>query len=707
MNREKAFTETASRDASVAGLWCKRRAAFLENASMPAADVCHACRSPITAGGIISFDSVKYHADCFRCQICSASLAPSSHGKSPGVHLDPSKRPMCVGCWTKNFAERCAACRIPFDSKQQIVLFDGKKLHVNCFRCSGPCGQVLGDGAQKGENRKFHRQDGKPYCANCHTELFAPRCAACARPIEAGTRYMVHKGKKLHPACFCCAECGSALDGAEHYERDGAVYCAADYRNRFGQECAICKQRLLSWIATEAGETYCAKHEKDSPPCHGCGRLVAPGSGGTDLADGRVSCASCSATAIHSEDDARRILHEVRRFFVDRGVDVPPADAITLELCERSQLLARNGTGGGHGGTGGAPAFISSHRYQQCPLGLTCAEETTTTTTRIDGAGRKTVLHPPSSGNVSRTVRCVCVLKGLPREVFASTLAHELGHVFLHLAADASSGARFDSMSVMPPSLAEGLCELFAYLWLTEHSGGEPLGAVASAGSPLLPPAHAKPRQPPTEPQSVRTVRVKAMLSNTDAVYGDGFRAALAAYYAVGSSLPKLLDEVRRTKRLPGGGSAANGRLPAAGSPARLLRPGPTHTPSPPSGVVKPSPRASPAGGTGTSSHAGSQSGGVRAPFPPGATVAGGGAAAAAAMLAGGAAGGGGSVRGRPGVCPGGTSGMAGGAGGSTQPQPRAPPTTQFPTPVPPPPGASGGFGRAVAPAPHRRPAGS
>ena len=47
---------------------------------------------------------------------------------------------------------------------------------------------------------------------------------------------------------------------------------------------------------------------------------------------------------------------------------------------------------------------------------------------------------------------------------------------------------------------------------------------------------------PPDQP----AIRIKSMMSNTDKIYGEGFREALAAYYAVGCSLPRLLDEVKR-----------------------------------------------------------------------------------------------------------------------------------------------------------------
>ena len=233
---------------------------------------CAACRKPLLQGSIVTLNGSTYHAACFCCTICRSSLLDA--GKAGGVHMNGGK-PHCSKCWTENFAERCAGCRQPFTSRQQVVLFDGQKLHPQCFKCSGTCGKPIGSG-------KYMREGDKPYCATCHTAAFAPKCGVCRLPIEGGSRFIVHKGKKLHPSCFCCCECGTALGGsgngaagggtAEHYERDGAIYCADDYRRNFGEECGICRERLLSWIVTEAGETYCQKHEKDSPPCRAYAR---------------------------------------------------------------------------------------------------------------------------------------------------------------------------------------------------------------------------------------------------------------------------------------------------------------------------------------------------------------------------------------------------------------------------------------------------
>ena len=108
------------------------------------------------------------------------------------------------------------------------------------------------------------------------------------------------------------------------------MYCADDFRRRFGTPCAICGARLLSWSTGPTGECYCPHHTSELPSCHGCGRLVAPNmAGATDLMDGRSACPRCSASAVHSLDEARNVLDRVRRFLIGRGVALPPAEEVS------------------------------------------------------------------------------------------------------------------------------------------------------------------------------------------------------------------------------------------------------------------------------------------------------------------------------------------------------------------------------------------
>ena len=491
---------------------------------MPAAPTCAACFKLIESGSIITFgDGQKYHGACFKCGGCKTSLLESTNGGG-GLHSHGGK-PFCSACWTKNFAERCGACNKPFIGQERVIVFEGKKMHPACFRCSGPCGEPLPGKFMKGTT------DGKPYCSTCYANAFAPRCDKCNKPIAAdGERYVIHKGKKLHKHCFCCAACNMSLANMEHYERDGNLYCAEDYKNHFGMVCAVCDARLLKWLTCPTGDTYCQRHEGECPPCHGCGRLVAPSSGGVDLNDGRVSCKFCAATAINSLDEAKKWYRRVVAFLQAQGLpNLPAPEQVRLQLCERSEILARN-----------RQHISIAHHQAKCPVGLTSAEEMHT----LDGGSGRLLER-------TRMIGAVSVLKGLPAEMCSATIAHEIGHVYMHLAG-------FDSN--LPPALAEGMCELFSYLWLTSKdcqsvlpnrdsiSGSSKKGASNNNqnGSSGGGGGSGKQQQQQDVP-----FRVKAMMDSKDAIYGQGFRDALAAYYSYDCNLPKLLEGVKSSRRLP------------------------------------------------------------------------------------------------------------------------------------------------------------
>ena len=197
----------------------------------------------------------KYHSECFRCAGCRTSLLSSIDAKSGGGGvLVKDGCVYCLGCHTERFAERCGKCANVFQPKQRVVVFEGLRMHPECFVCAGPCGHSLGmSGCQHIVER------GKPYCTSCHTAAFGLKCAKCGLPLADGTGastpYVTLKGSKLHPSCFCCSECGVVLSAAGHYEKHGQPYCADHFRLRFGQACMLCGERLLTWHTGPGEET--------------------------------------------------------------------------------------------------------------------------------------------------------------------------------------------------------------------------------------------------------------------------------------------------------------------------------------------------------------------------------------------------------------------------------------------------------------------
>ena len=98
----------------------------------------------------------------------------------------------------------------------------------------------------------------------------------------------------------------------------------------------------------------------------------------------------------------------------------------------------------------------------------------------------------------------VLVLRGLPRLLFCSVLAHECGHAHFKLQG-------FHKMAL---KTEEGLCQLLAYLWLRQE------GHCRADG----------------ERERERLYHMNKIFEDSSEVYGAGFRAAFEAHERYGIS---------------------------------------------------------------------------------------------------------------------------------------------------------------------------
>ena len=136
----------------------------------------------------------------------------------------------------------------------------------------------------------------------------------------------------------------------------------------------------------------------------------------------------------------------------------------------------------------------------------------------------------------------VGVLRSLPSSQCGAVMAHELCHALLTLKYQVTSTRD------LPPKVSEGLCELFAYLWLCDRklqnqtqqhqhqhreSGLEGCGGGRGGGG--------------GEAEKF----LELHLSNEDPVYGGGLRAALEGYERCGRDVNKLLDHAVKHKAFP------------------------------------------------------------------------------------------------------------------------------------------------------------
>ena len=280
-----------------------------------------------------------------------------------------------------------------------------------------------------------------------------------------------------HPDHFRCAHCKRPITTDRFYVHDGVPYHPSCYRDSIATPCAYCGRTLLGpYMEDEWGARYCVEHEHHLPRCSFCGRLAYERQEHSTDEGERLICRTCRSSAIDSDAQAQTLLMQVTQWAHSQGLTFS-GPVPRLHLYEQAQLSA---VGRAHGG-----------------------EELGTTLSTI---------YQLSPSEVHRVVDGVAILRGLPSIVFAGTLAHELGHVWLIMQA----------VWDWPKLDEEGFCQLLAHRYFTQVD---------------------------TDDSRCQARRIER---NPDVIYGEGFRRVCAVADAVG--FHQLVRIIVATKRLPGAG---------------------------------------------------------------------------------------------------------------------------------------------------------
>jgi len=122
---------------------------------------------------------------------------------------------------------------------ERILRASGKPYHPTCFKCT-VCAKCL-DGVPFTVD-----EAGDIHCVNCFHEKYAPRCAACKKPItpEEGKEEsyrVVAMDNSYHVECYKCEDCGlklsSKIEGHGCYPLDKSLLC---------KECNMTRVRKLT-----------------------------------------------------------------------------------------------------------------------------------------------------------------------------------------------------------------------------------------------------------------------------------------------------------------------------------------------------------------------------------------------------------------------------------------------------------------------------
>jgi hypothetical protein len=303
----------------------------------------------------------------------------------------------------------------------------------------------------------------------------------------------------------------------------------------YGVKCAVCKKAIpagpdgkVSFVKHPFFDTeqMCPSHAS-SPGrrCTGCHRFEPQDEPFADLGDvGRVVCYSCCRTAIVDSSDAEPLWKSVINFF-DKKLNLPVwadmREVPVLIVGYKSLNEQMKQTGGVHGGS-----------TQIMTRGVCLTEHQTSgrklqaTSLRFDkrkqsfekrGEHEKgfTFLQVPDANKVNpdSSVTCILCLSGLPKDLTASVLAHEAAHAWIKL------HPRYDVMHPIDPQVEEGCAQLIAMLFLSE---GLPPASTDTDGDGG--PSEAKLRQ----------YFKFSIESDSNEIYGEGYRKAAAAYSAIG-----------------------------------------------------------------------------------------------------------------------------------------------------------------------------
>ncbi|KAA6427223.1 MAG: hypothetical protein FRX49_02980 [Trebouxia sp. A1-2] len=332
----------------------------------------------------ITLEGRPMHRLCFKCSGCHKVIdGKYTSDDAKQAHYHPN-------CYKEKFGARCSACNKLFSGKYTVV--GGKSLHYECFLCTD-CHLPIGDGKYQ-----THGHDKQPYHQTCHRKNFDPRCDVCSE----------------------------LADG--HLE-----YCVSSF-----------------WK-----QKYCKKHASDGTSrCCSCNRLKPDKQQWLELSLGRrMLCNDCSCTAVRSTSEAQPLYDNVLGFFAKMGLALrerPPmmlVDGDTLDQerkpCREADkqapifhtlgLCLKRGHGHVKHVVHSQPGLSSV--YRQPSLNAT--------------------LRPADLSQVEWEVKGILVMYGLPSLLTGAILAHEVMHAWVAENNINCGHAEGDKLSAVGEGIAE------------------------------------------------------------------------------------------------------------------------------------------------------------------------------------------------------------------------------------------------------------
>ncbi|MBO0778311.1 MAG: protein DA1 [Ktedonobacteraceae bacterium] len=181
--------------------------------------------------------------------------------------------------------------------------------------------------------------------------MMQPFCKACGQPIWG--RCLNALNANWHPEHFVCAGCGRPIDAASFQMHQGAPYHIQCHTNLIAPRCAYCARPMTNTFLVDYwGTHFCPEHQREYPPCTYCGRLIPPQQLEQPPAEA-IRCPVCRSTAIETAQDARPFFNNVKQWISSQGLvynNLP----LSLQICGKTRLaemLQDRGPTHAHGAT--------------------------------------------------------------------------------------------------------------------------------------------------------------------------------------------------------------------------------------------------------------------------------------------------------------------------------------------------------------------
>lgn len=233
--------------------------------------LCELCKKKCS-GNALRVQDRYFHVECFKCAVCTSSLAQGGFFFRDGKYY-------CTSDYQKMFGTKCAGCGQFVEG--EVVTALGNTYHQKCFVCAR-CRQQFPSG------EKVTYTGKECLCSKCiqiPVVTSQPleespvngtiKCAGCSDDLREG-QALIALDKQWHIWCFKCTSCNVVLHG-EYMGREGQPYCEKDYQKQFGVKCAHC-DRFIAGKVLQAGDNH-----HFHPTCARCSKCGDPFGDGEEM----------------------------------------------------------------------------------------------------------------------------------------------------------------------------------------------------------------------------------------------------------------------------------------------------------------------------------------------------------------------------------------------------------------------------------------